>query len=313
MSLLQGKTADPGANLAAKKARILVVDDQASNIHLIHQMFAKEHQVFMATNGQQALEFCALTPPDLILLDVAMPGMSGLEVCRFLKQQTSTATIPIIFLTGLDTSDAENACWDCGADDFVSKPVNPRTLQRRVRAHLTLKYQTDLLRQQASIDGLTGIANRRQFDEHLAREWNSCGRSISPLSLAMIDIDYFKLYNDSYGHLQGDRCLQKIAKAIAAKIHRESDLFARYGGEEFCIVLPRTALKDAIQVLQSIERVVRQLKIPHQSAIGSDFVTVSIGLACLVPKVKQPAEDLLILADKQLYCAKDQGRGQVVY
>jgi diguanylate cyclase (GGDEF)-like protein len=313
MKFLPGQTADLESNLAIKKARILVVDDQAANIHLIHQMFSDQHQVFMATGGQQALAFCALTPPDLILLDVAMPGMNGIEVCGILKQQASTANIPIIFLTGLDTSDAENACWDCGADDFVSKPVNPRTLQKRVRAHLTLKFQTDLLRQQAFVDGLTGIANRRQFNDYLAREWSSCGRSNSPLSLAIIDIDHFKLYNDCYGHQQGDLCLQTIAKAIDDNIYRADDLFARYGGEEFCIVLPRTPLKDAIKVIQSIEQVVREQKIPHQSAIDSEFVTVSIGLACLTPQIKQAAEDLITLADQRLYSAKDQGRGRVVY
>ena len=313
MNPLQEDSAAPGANLATKKARILLVDDQAVNIHMVHQMFVDEYQVFMATSGQQALAFCASTPPDLILLDVAMPGMNGLEVCCALKQQASTASIPIIFLTSLDTSEAENACWDSGADDFVSKPVNPRTLQKRVRAHLTLKNQTDLLRQQAFIDGLTGVANRRQFDEQLAREWSSCGRSNSPLSLAMLDIDYFKRYNDSYGHQQGDLCLHTIATAIGKNIQREGDLFARYGGEEFCIVLPRTELKDSIHIIQSVEKLVRALKIPHQSAIDSEIVTVSIGLASLIPQKNQSATDLVALADKQLYHAKDKGRGRVMY
>ena len=313
MRLLKGETADPVSNLSPQKGRVLVVDDQASNIHLIHQLFSAEYQVFMATSGQQALAFCAKTPPDLILLDVAMPGMNGMEVCRILKQDHSTATIPIIFLTGLDTTDAENACWDCGADDFVSKPVNPRTLQNRVKAHLTLKYQTDLLRQQAFIDGLTGVANRRHFDAYLEKEWRSCGRSNSPLSLAILDIDHFKLYNEKYGHQQGDLCLQAIATAIAINIQREGDLFARYGGEEFCIVLPRTRLKDSIKLIQSIEGIVRELKIPHLSAIGSNIVTVSIGLASLVPQIMQSAKELIKLADQQLYCAKDQGRGRVVY
>lgn len=302
----------PHAEAAAPtgRARLLVVDDQPINIRALHEVFSADHDVFMATSGEQALAFCRETPPDLVLLDVVMPQMDGLEVCRALKLDPETASIPVIFVTGLDDPQEEAACWDAGGVDFITKPINAQTVRNRVRAHLTLKQQSDLLRRMAWIDGLTGVANRRQFDERLAREWLRCRRGGRPLSVAIIDIDFFKPYNDTYGHLAGDDCLRRVAETIAQGLTRPGDLVARTGGEEFTCLLPEADLAGARVVADRIERAVRTLGIPH-GASESGGVTISVGIASAAPDADETAEDLLARADRGLYRAKGGGRGRV--
>lgn len=292
------------------RARLLVVDDQPINIRALHEVFAADHDVFMATDGEQALAFCRETPPDLVLLDVVMPQVDGLEVCRALKLDPETASIPVIFVTSLDDPQEEAACWDAGGVDFITKPINAQTVRNRVRAHLTLKQQSDLLRRMAWIDGLTGVANRRQFDERLAREWQRCRRGGRPLSVAIIDIDFFKPYNDTYGHLAGDDCLRRVAATIAQALTRPGDLVARTGGEEFTCLLPEVDLAGARVVAERIERAVRAMEIPH-SASESGGVTISVGIASAAPDSDEAAEGLLACADRGLYRAKSAGRGRV--
>lgn len=313
------RTAMPGDALKIKadeaaapagRARLLVVDDQPINIRALHEVFSADHDVFMATSGEQALAFCRETPPDLVLLDVVMPQMDGLEVCRALKLDPETASIPVIFVTSLDDPQGEAACWDAGGVDFITKPINAQTVRNRVRAHLTLKQQSDLLRRMAWIDGLTGVANRRQFDERLGREWQRCRRGGRPLSVAIIDIDFFKSYNDTYGHLAGDDCLRRVAATIAQCLTRPGDLVARTGGEEFTCLLPEVDLTGARVVAERIERSVRALDIRH-SANESGSVTISIGIACAAPGTDETVEDLQARADRGLYRAKGKGRGQV--
>ncbi|HEY0661143.1 MAG TPA: diguanylate cyclase [Lysobacter sp.] len=302
----------PDAVAPAGRARLLVVDDQPINIRVLHEIFSVDHDVFMATSGEQALAFCRETPPDLVLLDVVMPQMDGLEVCRALKREPETASIPVIFVTGLDDPREEAACWDAGGVDFITKPINAQTVRNRVRAHLTLKQQSDLLRRMAWIDGLTGVANRRQFDERLLREWQRCRRAGQHFSAAIIDIDFFKPYNDTYGHLAGDDCLRRVAAAIVQGLSRPGDLVARTGGEEFTCLLPEAELSGARVVAERIERAVRALCIPHAaSELGK--VTVSIGIASADPETEtdKTAEELLERADRGLYRAKRMGRGRV--
>lgn len=295
-----------------QRGRLLVVDDQPINIQAIHQIFADTHDVFMATNGQQALDFCSRTPPDLILLDVEMSDMDGLEVCRRLKQNADTRSIPVIFVTANTHSDHENACWLAGGVDFVNKPVNPITLRNRVRAHLTLKFQFDLLHDMAFMDGLTGVANRRLFDERLEAEWRRCKRSHQPLSLIMIDIDYFKLYNDHYGHQMGDDCLREVARALKTCISRPYDLLARYGGEEFVCLLPETDLAGALVIANALLDAVKALKLEHVRSSLDQLVSISLGVASEKDFAEERSpEALLQSADAQLYEAKRNGRGQV--
>ncbi len=301
----------PSYDFNQRRGRLLVVDDQPINIQAIHQIFADTHDVFMATNGQQALDFCHNTPPDLVLLDVEMSGMDGLEVCRRLKQNVDTQSIPVIFVTANNHPDHENACWLAGGVDFVNKPVNPMTLQNRVRAHLTLKFQFDLLHNLAFVDGLTGIANRRLFDERLDAEWRRCKRSQQPLSLIMIDIDYFKLYNDHYGHQMGDDCLRAVARALKTRILRPYDLLARYGGEEFVCLLPETDLTGATVIANALLDAVKSLKIEHVRSNLDQFVSISVGVASEDFVGERTSDELLQRADARLYQAKRKGRGQV--
>lgn len=298
------------ATAESPRERLLVVDDQPMNIRALHDIFAATHDVFMATSGEQALAFCHATPPDLVLLDVVMPQMSGLEVCRRLKQDPETAPIPVIFVTALDNPEEEEACWKAGGVDFITKPINAQTTRHRVRAHLTLKRQADALRRLAWIDGLTGLANKRQFDERWMHEWKRCRRDGLSLAVATIDIDNFKAYNDTYGHLPGDDCLRSVALALRNSLARPGDFAARTGGEEFTCVMPEADVEGARLIASRIEHAVRALQIPHTGgALG--IVTVSVGLAVMLPTVQEPPESLLKRADRALYRAKDAGRARI--
>ncbi|AXE32529.1 diguanylate cyclase response regulator [Chromobacterium phragmitis] len=301
----------PPSSNAARRGRVLVVDDQPANIVVAHQILREHHDVFMATGGEQALAFCRSTPPDLLLLDVEMPGINGMDVCQQLKQDPNTQDIPVIFVTGHQSQQDEVACWEAGAADFVSKPVTPITLLNRVNAHLTLKFQADQLRVLAYRDGLTGIANRRKFDERLEKAWRHCQRGGSTLALIMSDVDYFKKYNDNCGHSSGDECLRQVASAIQKQMCRPYDLAARYGGEEFVCLLPETTLAGAVTVAIKIDAAVREMHIAHPASDVDACVTLSQGVAVIDPADGEDGEHLLRLADDQLYLAKRTGRGRV--
>lgn len=293
------------------RPQLMLVDDEPLIIHALHSVFDGMYDLVFATSGARALELCLECPPDLLLLDVNMPDMSGLDLCRRLKLHDQTSDIPVIFVTaGINLQD-ENACWEAGGVDFVSKPFNPNTIKHRVHAHLTLKLQTDLLRRMVFVDGLTGVANRRYFDESLALEWSHCKREGAMLSVAMIDVDYFKRFNDGYGHQAGDDCLRRVAGAIRASLRRSPDVAARYGGEEFACVFPRTEMIGAIGICKKIEAAVRALEVPHQASDAAAVVTVSIGIASAKPSEDGTTSDLVRQADAALYEAKQGGRARV--
>ncbi len=296
---------------AARRPNILVVDDQASNIRLMHQLLSGKYDVFMATSGVAALEFCRNSPPDLVLLDVVMDGMDGLAVCRNLQADMETSNIPVIFVTANTDVEGENACWHAGGVDFVTKPVNALTLLHRVNAHLQLKFQTDALRKMALMDGLTGVANRRHFDERFEAEWRRCGRNGAPLGLVMVDVDHFKRYNDTYGHVQGDDCLRQVASAIRSCLNRSCDLVARFGGEEFVCLLPETDASGTFTAANRILAAVQTAAIAHAASDTAPVVTVSIGGAVVCPTREPGANVLLTQADAALYRAKHSGRAQV--
>jgi len=305
----------PGAEAAhsSHRPRLLVVDDQPLNIQTLYQAFSADHQVFMATGGEQALALCVNLKPDLVLLDVMMPGMDGFEVCRRLKTDPDCREIPIIFVTAHDDAEAETRGLDAGAVDFISKPINPAVVRARVRTHLTLKAQADLLRQWVYIDGLTGVGNRRYFDERLASEWGRARRGSRPLCVLMIDVDRFKRYNDRHGHQAGDACLRQIAVTLREGLRRPADLLARYGGEEFACLLPETELAGAIIVANDLERRLRSKAFPHQDSDVAPVTTISVGVAGTqsLSATGATAADLVAEADRQLYAAKQAGRGRV--
>lgn len=295
-----------------ERPRLLVVDDQPINIQTLYQIFHADHEVFKATGGEQALAFCRDNPPpDLILLDVVMPGMDGIEVCRRLKADPTLADIPVIFVTACSEPADETGALEAGGVDFIAKPVNPAVVRARVKTHLTLKAQADLLRSLVFVDGLTGVANRRRFDEALQIEWRRCRRSGAPLTLLMIDIDHFKRYNDHYGHQIGDACLQKIAAALKAGLKRAHDLVARYGGEEFVCLMPECDYPAGQNKAEELRAAVAALGIPHADSPTANRVTLSIGIAVMHPDGESGPEALVAAADAALYEAKNGGRDRV--
>ena len=293
------------------KPKLLVVDDQPINIQVMHQVFGGDYQVFMATSGPQALAICKTNPPDLVLLDIVMPGMDGFEVCSRLKADDATCNIPVIFVTAHTDAAQETHGLGLGAVDFIAKPVNPAVVRARVKTQLTLKFQSDLLRKLVFLDGLSGVYNRRYFDQQLGIEWARSTRSSFPLSAIMIDVDHFKLFNDRYGHQSGDDCLRQIAVALKVCLKRPGDLVARYGGEEFACILPDTPFDDAMSLANDLERKVRALAIPHESSSVAEVITVSVGVATRTVDSADDAAALVGLADSQLYNAKQSGRGRV--
>ena len=298
-------------NHAHGKPKLLVVDDQPINIQVMYQAFAGDYQVFMATNGEQALHICKSNPPDLVLLDVVMPGMDGFEVCSRLKSDENTSHIPIIFVTAHSDAAQETHGLSLGAVDFIPKPINPDVVRARVKTHLTLKFQSDLLRKLVFLDGLSGVFNRRYFDQQITTECARAARNNLPLSLILLDVDYFKLYNDRYGHQAGDDALRQIASTLKSCLRRPADLVARYGGEEFACILPETSYDDALLLAQELERRVREARIVHEKSDVNPYITISVGLATREPNTGGDVQSLVGLADELLYKAKHTGRARV--
>ncbi|MBV8500656.1 MAG: diguanylate cyclase [Paucibacter sp.] len=295
--------------LLGRRPRLLVVDDQPVNIQALHQVFAADCQVLMATSGAQALALCRDKQPDLVLLDVQMPGMDGYELCTRIKADSGLSPIAVIFVTSNDRPEDETRGLEAGAADFITKPFNPAVVRARVRAQLTIKLQADLLREMAFVDGLTGVHNRRHFDEQLEIEMQRAQRSRESLALLLADVDYFKRYNDAYGHLAGDDCLRRVARALKNCLRRPGDVLARYGGEEFACILPDTGMAGALSVAESMEAAVRALQMDHGQSEVAPFVSVSLGVA-VSSSGRSDAASLLSFADEQLYKAKAQGRGR---
>ena len=296
--------------LSNRQPRLLVVDDQPVNIQALYQAFSADHQVLMATNGEQALKIAVSKQPDLVLLDVMMPGMDGHEVCHRLKADESTRDIPVIFVTAHSDEASETLGLEMGAVDFISKPINTKIVRARVKTQLTLKAQADLLRQWVYIDGLTGVYNRRHFDERLASEWARAVRGGTELSVVLLDVDFFKRYNDRYGHQAGDDCLRRLAACLKDTLKRPTDLVARYGGEEFVCLLPDTPLAGAMSLAEHLRDNVAALALEHADSAAASVVTVSLGVCCKPPDGVGSAASLLRGADAQLYQAKALGRAR---
>jgi len=296
-----------------KSGRILIVDDERYNIKVLAEVLRNDYKIIAAKTGEQALAVVqGPTPPDLILLDIMMPEMDGYEVCQRLKNDSRSMHIPVIFISALDASDDECRGFELGAVDYITKPVKPVIVKARVRTHIQLKQKSDLLERMASIDGLTEIPNRRKFDDTLKRELRRSARKKSPLSLILMDIDFFKKFNDSYGHAEGDDCLRRVAKALSRCMQRASDFVARYGGEEFAAILPDTDNSGAVQMAGKIRLAVAHLNIEHTASTVADHVSISLGVATIAVDPNSSPVALIKTADKSLYKAKENGRNRVV-
>ncbi len=295
-----------------RRPRLLVVDDQPINVRVMHQIFGADHEVLMACNGLQALEICRQQRPDLVLLDIEMPDLDGTTVCLRMKDDPLLCDIPVIFVTAADTAAEETRGFEAGGVDFIRKPVNPVVVRARVRTHLTLKEQADRLRNLAYVDGLTGIANRRRFEQALAHELRVCRRSGEGLAVAIVDVDHFKCFNDHYGHQAGDDALRAVGHAIDATLRRPRDLAARWGGEEFACVVPAVEHAAAAALFESLRASVEALALPHAGSLTASVVTVSLGFHFGQVEGAGTTPALWISqADRALYAAKTQGRNRI--
>jgi diguanylate cyclase (GGDEF)-like protein len=310
-------------NMCAQDCVVLIVDDNPTNLSVLSTALKQAgYKTRVAMDGESAIEQAQEDVPELILLDVQMPGIDGFETCVRLKANPSTRDIPVIFITA--SADIENKVkgLSLGAVDYVTKPFQHEEVLARVKVHLELRFLTRKVQEQAislqranqellrlaNLDGLTGVANRRRFDEYFTCEWRRLTRQGDYLSLILCDIDYFKSYNDYYGHQAGDACLQRVAQTIAAALQRPADLVARYGGEEFAIILPNTPPEGAVTVAQTIRTQIKSLEIEHVQSKIKSHITLSLGISCQIPNQQTRAERLITIADKALYMAKEKGR-----
>lgn len=290
------------------QACVLIVDNTPANIRVLAEALTADYRIRVASQGAKALEIARSTdPPDLILLDVMMPQMDGYEVCQQLKADARTSHIPVIFVTAKSSIEDETYGLSLGAVDYIGKPFHLPIVRARVKTHINLKLQTDLLENLAQLDGLTYIPNRRRFDQLFAQEWTRMSRELTPLALAMIDVDHFKAYNDHYGHGAGDDCLRQVASALQRTLQRPADLAARYGGEEFVLLLPNTDGPGACTIAERARSEIAAADLPHAHSPTAGHITVSIGVAVAeIPDGDR--QRLLSAADQALYQAKREGR-----
>jgi diguanylate cyclase (GGDEF)-like protein len=322
-----------------KKSLILVVDDEPFNVDYLEQELDElGYETVSAYDGQEALLQVSAHSPDVVLLDIMMPKMNGFEVLERLKGDVVTRDIPVIIISANSDMESILRGIENGADDYLPKPFEPALLEARIKTGVEKKMWRDIenkymarleaeinertlaqadlkkanaeLERLAVLDGLTQIANRRRFDEFLRDVWTS--QAVAEASLVMMDIDHFKLFNDHYGHPEGDTCLKSVASGLARAVSDPNALVARYGGEEFGVVLPGVSLSGAAQVAQEILDHIRSLEIPHEASLTAKVVTLSMGVANLVISEKTSPTELIEAADQCLYAAKESGRNRVV-
>lgn len=328
-------------NIDIDSVIVLVVDDQPMIGEAVRRILAAENDIefHQCIDAMQAVIEAERIKPTVILQDLIMPGLDGLSLIKKYRENKNTRNIPVIALSTKEDPEIKSHAFEVGANDYLVKLPDPIELVARIRYHsrsfnsargldqayralrvsqqqlldtnLVLQRANNALQRLINSDGLTGLPNRRHFDEYLEAEWRLTSSLALEISLLMIDVDFFKLFNDSFGHVAGDEALISVASAIRDTITDDAYLPARYGGEEFAVILPKTSAEEAKLIAESLRRNVESLKIAHNSPHPDAVVTVSIGLATLIPKVTETSRVLIELADKGLYLAKRGGRNQV--
>ena len=296
-----------------KKHCVLIIDDDPIILSILTRILAPVYEVKAARSGEQGLVLAEKHSIDLILLDVVMRGMSGFEALAALKASDATRNIPVLFITGNESSESEKKALSMGAVDYIRKPFVEDIVTLRVGLHLQLIEQMRVIERFSLTDGLTGVNNRRCYDQQLESEWSRARRNQNWLSLFIVDIDYFKKFNDNYGHLNGDNALKTAAAILVSTVKRGSDYVFRWGGEEFAVLLPGTPIEGALTVAEKARRNIEGT--PVQCGDKKVSITVSIGVASTIPLVNSFPEEMehfYNAADKALYKAKEQGRNQVV-
>jgi len=320
-----------------ERINILIVDDQPENLLVIEGFLeAVECNIIMAKSGNEALEYMRTYDFALVLLDVQMPGVNGFETAELMRGNERTENIPIIFIpVGSNKQCSVFKGYEVGVVDCILKPIDPVILRSKVRVYIELYQQKKLLKIQAefleskanellelkkinfhlenlsSLDGLTGIPNRRNFDQFIKMSWKNAMREQQPLALIMADIDCFKAYNDNYGHLHGDDCIRLVANTLVSSLKRPIDLVARYGGEEFIAVLPNTDKEGALLVAERMRKSIEKLAMKHDRSLVADCVTISLGVAEIIPQPSDSLVDFISSVDNALYKAKQEGRNKV--
>ncbi|MBS97753.1 MAG: diguanylate cyclase response regulator [Oceanospirillaceae bacterium] len=288
-------------------ATILVIEDDPASLRAITGIFGQSYNLLIATSGRDAIKLLQ-QPVDLILLDLYLEDMRGIDILEHLRAVGELGEVPVICVTGSDSTADVEAAFKAGATDYMLKPYNQVILRSKVKTFLDLKRKTELLKAESFTDHLTNIANRRMFQRQLDLEWRRMARDAKPLSMMLVDMDHFKSINDTLGHQAGDECIKRVAGLLQNNLQRASDLVARFGGDEFVILLPGSDLGETLLVAEGLRR-----KAEHTCSDCPDSgpqcqtVTITLGCASVVPHVQSSPEELIAEADRQLYAAKEEG------
>ncbi|EOS35528.1 diguanylate cyclase (GGDEF) domain-containing protein [Lachnospiraceae bacterium M18-1] len=292
--------------------KILIVDDSILQAAQLKSILEDEYEVTTAHTAEEGLSLASAESYSLILLDVVMPGMDGFTLLKKLQEEIITQNVPVILITSLTDIENEQYGLILGAVDYVTKPFHPLIIKARVNTHVKLYQYRRQIERQSMTDQLTGIANRRQYENYCLTKWSEAVRLQVPFTICMFDIDRFKVYNDTFGHPAGDKVISAVARKASAHLNRSTDFLARYGGEEFVGILMGDSSDKAFAHLKKIRQEIENLHIPHDPSV-SQWVTVSIGGVTVIPQWGSSYASYLKIADTMLYDAKKNGRNRVIW
>ncbi len=295
-----------------KQEKILIIDDSPVQADRLKSILQDDYEITLANTAEVGLQYARNGSYDLVLLDVVMPEMDGFVLLKKLQEEVITQHTPVILITSLNDVENEERGLTLGAVDYITKPYHPPIVRARVNTHIKLCRYRQQVEQKAMIDPMTGVANRRGYDTCYYRKWQDAVRLKTPISLCMMDIDKFKVYNDTFGHPAGDRVIRAVAGVATDYLRRSTDFFARYGGEEFVAIIQGSDAETAFAQLKQLRKAVEGLHIPHNPEV-SPWITISIGGVTVLPKLGDSYDTYLKIADTMLYDAKRFGRNRVVW